>query len=74
MSLRLCEMYEAMDLLYAHSEAIEREIFFRTANLFNLLVDLVFYDTTTAAFEIDGPDPNDPRSLGCRHANCFLND
>jgi hypothetical protein len=63
-SLRLREMYEAMDLLCAHSEAIEKEIFFRTAHLFNLSVDLVLYDTTTAGFEIDDADSAGPRQFG----------
>jgi len=29
---------------------VEEAVFFRTADLFNLEVDLIFYDTTTAAF------------------------
>jgi hypothetical protein len=28
-------------------------VFFHTANLFNLEVDLIFYDTTTASFSVD---------------------
>ncbi|MGD9192880.1 MAG: transposase, partial [Desulfobacterales bacterium] len=38
---------------------IEKDVFFHTANLFNLTVDLIFYDTTTASFSIDYED-NDP--------------
>ncbi len=46
-----------MDLLYDHySQLIEKNIFFHTANLFNLKVDLIFYDTTTASFSIDQED------------------
>ena len=55
-SLKLEQMYEAMDLLYDHSQQIEKNIFFHTANLFNLKVDLIFYDTTTASFSIDQED------------------
>ena len=54
--LKLEQMYEAMDLLYEHAEEIEKHIFFTTANLFNLTVDLIFYDTTTASFSIDQED------------------
>ena len=54
--LRLDHMYEAMDLLYDHAEEIEKHVFFQTANLFNLKVDLIFYDTTTASFSIDQED------------------
>jgi hypothetical protein len=54
--LKLEQMYEAMDLLYDHAEEVEKHIFFQTANLFNLKVDLIFYDTTTASFSIDEED------------------
>jgi hypothetical protein len=54
--LKLAQMYEAMDLLHDHVEAVENAVFFQTANLFNLVVDLIFYDTTTAAFSIDEED------------------
>ena len=57
--LELKQMYEAMDFLHEHSEEIEKAVFFHTANLFNLSVDLVFYDTTTAAFSIDREDDDD---------------
>ena len=54
--LKLEQMYEAMDLLWEHAEEVERHVFFQTANLFNLKVDLIFYDTTTASFSIDEED------------------
>jgi transposase len=62
-SLKLEQMYEAMDLLYDHRQQIEKNIFFHTADLFNLKVDLIFYDTTTASFSIDYED-EDPEELG----------
>jgi transposase len=49
-------MYEALDMLFEHSEEVEREVFFQTANLFNLKVDLIFYDTTTVSFSVDRED------------------
>jgi transposase len=55
-SLKLEQMYEAMDLLYENRQQIEKNIFFHTADLFNLKVDLIFYDTTTASFSIDYED------------------
>ena len=58
-SLKLEHMYEAMDLLYEHAEEVEKQIFNQTANLFNLHVDLIFYDTTTASFSIDEEDEGD---------------
>ena len=57
--LRLKHMYEAMDLLHEHSETVEKNVFFEVANLFNLEVDLIFYDTTTASFHIDYEDDPD---------------
>ena len=59
--LQLQHMYEAMDLFYDHAQEIEEQIFFSVANLFNLEVDLIFYDTTTASFTVDYEDDgNDP--------------
>jgi len=54
--LKLRHMYEAMDMLYQHAAAVEETVFFHTANLFNLEVDLIFYDTTTASFTTDCED------------------
>jgi len=55
-SLKLEQMYKAMDLFYEHAAELEEHIFFQTANLLNLQVDLVFYDTTTASYSIDYED------------------
>ena len=63
-SLKLEQMYEAMDLLYDHVQQIEKNIFFHTADLFNLKVDLIFYDTTTASFSIDYEDEDSDERCG----------
>jgi transposase len=55
-ALKLDNLYESMDLLHKHAAEVEETIFFNTANLFNLEVDVVFYDTTTASFSIDFED------------------
>jgi transposase len=57
--LKLAQMYEAMDLLHEHCARVEEAVFFETANLFNLEVDVVFYDTTSASFAIDEADEDD---------------
>lgn len=62
--LKLDQMYEAMDVLYYNAEEVERSIFFHTADLLNLQVDLIFYDTTTASFSIDQEDEDGPRKFG----------
>ena len=54
--LSLQHLYRAMDFLEANKEPIEREIFHRVADLLNLDVQVLFYDTTSLHFEIDQPD------------------
>src|SRR5215469_3740795 len=54
--LKLQHLYRAMDFLEANKETIEKAIYFRMADLLNLDVELVFYDTTSLHFEIDEPD------------------
>jgi Transposase DDE domain len=50
------QLYRALDFLLVWSETIERDVFLQAADLFRLDVDLIFYDTTTAYFEIDAAD------------------
>jgi len=53
---KLRQMYEAMDVFHEDAEQIEEQIFFQVANLLNLSVDIIFYDTTTASFAVDYED------------------
>ena len=55
-NLAVDQLYRALDFLAVWSDAIERDVFLRSADLLRLDVDLIFYDTTTAYFEIDAPD------------------
>jgi hypothetical protein len=60
-------MCEAMDLLQAHAEQVEKTVFLQTADLFNLEVDLIFHDTTTASLSVDGEDgPDGPPNATLR--------
>lgn len=54
--LELQHLYRAMDFLEADKEAIEEALYFGLADLFNLDVDLIFYDTTSLHFEVDEED------------------
>jgi len=54
--LALDQLYRALDLLAEHGDAIEADVFWHSADLFKLDVDLVFYDATTAWFECDEED------------------
>jgi DDE family transposase len=52
------QAYRAMDLLAdADAEArVQEAVFFAAANLFNLEVDLLFFDTTSTFFQREGED------------------
>jgi hypothetical protein len=62
--LTLEQRYFALDFLDTHIEAVEREVFFRTADLFRADVDLIFWDTTTVSFEIDSEDDTEETRRG----------
>ncbi len=47
---------DRLDLLATHSSEVEEAIFFQTASLLDLAVDVVFYDATTVSFSIDTSD------------------
>ena len=56
--------YRAMDWLHQVKDPVEREVFGQVANLLNLEVDLLFFDTTSTYFETgeaDEPAPRDER-------------
>jgi hypothetical protein len=60
------QLYRAMDFLLEASEELQREVFFTVANLLNLEVDLIFLDTTTTYFEIEGEDADRDGQDGLR--------
>ena len=69
-TLELHQLYRAMDFLEANKEDIEQAIYFQLADLLNLDVEIVFYDTTSLHFEIDEEDEGDEDGLvkGSREA------
>lgn len=54
--LGLNHFYKALDFLAENKEDIELELFERTKTLFDLQVDMIFWDTTSTYFEGKGPD------------------
>jgi hypothetical protein len=54
--LKVDQLYRALDVLAAHADDIEQEVFLRTADLFRLDIDLIFYDSSTAWFAVDDED------------------
>jgi len=57
--LELHHLYGAMDFLERHKPEVEREVYFRIADLLNADVDIIFYDTTSLHFEVDEEDEGD---------------
>jgi len=53
--LKLQHFYRCLDFLDEHKTEIEEELFSEVKNLFNLPLDIVFYDTTSVYFEGEGP-------------------
>ena len=62
--LHVQHCYRAMDFLLEHEEALQQEVFWATANLLNLTVDLIFFDTTNTYFETDEPGPSELKAYG----------
>ena len=60
------QAYRAMDLLVeADAQAeVQEAVFFAVADLLNLEVDLLFFDTTSTYFERDTEDAGDGRVPG----------
>jgi|Deesub1362A_J573_1020465.scaffolds.fasta_scaffold14089_1 transposase len=54
--LELQHFYRALDFLIDHKETIENALFAETRNLFNIELDMVFWDTTSTYFEGRGPE------------------
>jgi transposase len=53
------QLYRAMDFLLEAHDDIQREVFWSVKNMFNLEVDLIFVDTTSTYFEIEGEDEDE---------------
>jgi len=62
--IELQHLYRAMDVLLEYREIIHKAVFFAVADLLNLEVDLIFFDTTSTYFEMDEEDANGLRQYG----------
>jgi len=62
--IELQHLYRAMDVLLEYRETIHKEVFWSVADLLNLEVDLLFFDTTGTYFEMDEEDENGLRQYG----------
>jgi transposase len=56
--------YRAMDFLLEHADQIQEEVFWSTATLLNLTVDLIFFDTTNTYFQSEEPGNSELKAYG----------
>ncbi|BBW98453.1 IS1634 family transposase [Geobacillus subterraneus] len=57
------QLYRAMDELLAVQPELERQVFHAVADLLNLEVDLIYFDTTSSYFEVDPSETPEGESL-----------
>lgn len=62
--LQAQHFYRAMDFLPEHTEDVQKEVFWATANLLNVTVDLISFDTTNTYFETNEPGPSELKAYG----------
>jgi hypothetical protein len=62
-SFRGRQLYQDMDELLAVQLEWERQVFYAVADLLNLEVDLIYFDTTSSYFEVDPSDTPEGESL-----------
>ena len=60
--------YRAMDWLHAVRGELEKQVYFQVADLLNLQVDLLFFDTTSTYFETGEADAEVARDWRGRNA------
>ena len=58
-SVEVQQLYRAMDYLHEAHDELQRDVFWSVRNLFNLEVDVLFINTTSTYFEIEGEDLDD---------------
>ena len=62
----LQQLYRAMDFLLEVHEELQREVYYAVADLLNLEVDLLYFDTTSTYFEIETDALDEDGSEGSR--------
>ncbi len=62
--IQVQHLYRSMDFLLAHADTIQEKVFWSTAHLLNLTVDLIFFDTTNTYFEMEGPGDSELLAYG----------
>ena len=62
--IQVQHLYRSMDLLLENQDAIQKEVFWATASLLNLTVDLIFFDTTNTYFETEDTGESELKAYG----------
>ena len=62
--IQVQHLYRSMDFLLERSDAVQREVFWSKAELLNLTVDLIFFDTTNTYFEMEDPGDSELLAYG----------
>lgn len=62
--IQVQHLYRSMDFLLEHEKEIQKKVFWATAQLLNLTVDLIFFDTTNTYFETDDPGDSELLAFG----------
>jgi len=62
--IQVQHLYRSMDFLLKHEKIIQEKVFWATAQLMNLTVDLIFFDTTNTYFEMDDPGDSELLAFG----------
>ena len=62
--IQVQHLYRSMDFLLKHADIIQEKVFWATAHLLNLTVDLIFFDTTNTYFEMEEPGDSELLAYG----------
>lgn len=62
--VKLQYLYRSLDLLTQYSDLIQDQIYTKGRDLFNMELDVVFYDVTTLYFESEVVNPGSLRQMG----------
>lgn len=62
--IQVQHLYRSMDFLLKYEKVIQEKVFWATAQLLNLTVDLIFFDTTNTYFEMDDPGDSELLAFG----------
>ncbi len=60
------QLYRAMDFLLEHQDEMQWQVYTAIADLLNLEVDILYFDTTSTYFEVEDEDDEAGEGAGLR--------